>query len=858
MLRHRVAAGGAVDSGEDSSYGGDSGEDSSYEVDSGDDSSSIEDLTGIASGADSEPSTRAIDLGEHRVWQSKKKTKHAGAPLKNGGLPDYARGLYDTEYWRCTPKEGGSFVAVEDITHNLEYVLPVSRVNKALRFLTLPSARALFDGSGGCYCTCKKQSCHAKPGQDTWAVLRHRYAFFQQPTEHDATTYMVNCLRPHNTGTRVATSSQTKRQKTSPRVARYVLNGQDVCSTFFRHVFGISKNKLSSVRAALMEPEQALPRVRVEVARPKVKYNQCVAFWTAFFKNCQRPNDHTRLFPVNMSYTVIYEEFFVGWFRKVFPNLSADDMPSDSIFRSARRDPKFNDVKNRPKHHHCRCETCANLQARRLKVFNSQHDQDEFKKEWEDHQNEKRWWRKYEDSLVMRARHSPKKYNCFWFDDTTACGFPAMTRRPLKNLPTTRLQFIPFLIADLARGKDYYVYTAKGRFKKGANRLCSTLLRTLRATKTSQSDARHARVLNLIADNFSENKNNTLFAFLTDLVVRKWYDTIVIVFGPPGHTHNGGDKQHQILNEILFNFYLPTFVHMLRRYPQAWRQEHSRPTPCLLDVQYNFDEYYAPFIRRIGGYTNTEKDPVAARAFKFERTAGGIVTMQWKTKAESGEWRGADGQVGTPGFELLRALPKGFPKVVEPTTDIMQKKYYKQLVGNKMQESLRSEGYPEAVEWLKKVGKHGVIPIDERLQEVGELSPGALGSTVRLRCGDTTGEVQIIEDLNADTGDDFWALPADLAADLERHEDTSRHAVHSAKSRRHPAIGYQDVAVRSRATYDGSAAQAYDDEQKAHSDASNDDDESESSSSSSEDSEVFARARAHTHTHTHTRTKGRG
>ena len=63
MLRHRVAAGGAVDSGEDSSYGGYSGEDLSYEVDSGDSSSSIEDLTGIASGADSEPSTRAIDLG---------------------------------------------------------------------------------------------------------------------------------------------------------------------------------------------------------------------------------------------------------------------------------------------------------------------------------------------------------------------------------------------------------------------------------------------------------------------------------------------------------------------------------------------------------------------------------------------------------------------------------------------------------------------------------------------------------------------------------------------------------------------------------------------------------------------------
>ncbi len=88
----------------------------------------------------------------------------------------------------------------------------------------------------------------------------------------------------------------------------------------------------------------------------------------------------------------------------------------------------------------------------------------------------------------------------------------------MKNLPTARFHTIPFLIADLARGKDYYVYTAKGRFKKGANRLCTTLMTAIRAVKSGNDEASHARTLTLIADNFSENKNNTLFAFCTDLV----------------------------------------------------------------------------------------------------------------------------------------------------------------------------------------------------------------------------------------------------------------------------------------------------------------------------------------------------
>ena len=79
---------------------------------------------------------------------------------------------------------------------------------------------------------------------------------------------------------------------------------------------------------------------------------------------------------------------------------------------------------------------------------------------------------------------------------------------------------------------------------------------------------------------------------------------------------------------------------------------------------------------------------------------------------------------------------------------------------------------------------------------------------VELRCGDTTAEVELIEDLTSDGAHEFWALPDDLAADAARRADMSRHTVQSAKQKRHPAIGYSHVSVRDRPTYEGSAAQA--------------------------------------------------
>jgi hypothetical protein len=243
-------------------------------------------------------------------------------------------------------------------------------------------------------------------------------------------------------------------------------------------------------------------------------------------------------------------------------------------------------------------------------------------------------------------------------------------------------------------------------------------------------------------------------------------------------------------------------------------------------VQHDWDNYYKPFMNPIAGHTNTPTDPVGIRGFRVARGDGGVVGVQWKPKAESGEWRGADGQVNTPGFVVLKGRPRGLPAVIEPKRFIMDKKYYKQLTGKKMTECLEAEGAFGAKTWLAAAAKHGVLPIYMRLQELGDVTPGEFGSKVQLKCDDAVAEVQLIEDCKQTTAE-FWTLPPEVLRVQAEGEQVAE-----ALSRRHllhPAVGYASVPLARRPTYEGSAAQAHaaeeKEEEKSSEDESSEDEE---------------------------------
>ena len=139
-----------------------------------------------------------FEFGDGGGWVPKKKTKSKGSPAANGGLPNFSTGAYDTTYWSCEQVgSGGQFVRMVDTEHGGAYNVPFARVNKALRFLHLPTiAATLRAGNGTCRCK-RSPKCYER-GLTTCSILGHRHMFFQQLNEYGATKYLADLVRPHN------------------------------------------------------------------------------------------------------------------------------------------------------------------------------------------------------------------------------------------------------------------------------------------------------------------------------------------------------------------------------------------------------------------------------------------------------------------------------------------------------------------------------------------------------------------------------------------------------------------------------------------------------------------------------------
>jgi hypothetical protein len=74
------------------------------------------------------------------------------------------------------------------------------------------------------------------------------------------------------------------------------------------------------------------------------------------------------------------------------------------------------------------------------------------------------------------------------FDDTSTLFFPHLSNRDVKGLPDYRFEVIPFNLTNHGTGKNYYFYTVKKKFHKGANRLATTLYHVLREIKWKPDD----------------------------------------------------------------------------------------------------------------------------------------------------------------------------------------------------------------------------------------------------------------------------------------------------------------------------------------------------------------------------------
>ena len=91
----------------------------------------------------------------------------------------------------------GRFVQMTDTINGGVYVVPLQRVNKALRHLHMPTAASVLTLHGS-QCRCKRSPPCYERGLTTFSMLATRHTYFQQLDEYAATKYLADLVRPHN------------------------------------------------------------------------------------------------------------------------------------------------------------------------------------------------------------------------------------------------------------------------------------------------------------------------------------------------------------------------------------------------------------------------------------------------------------------------------------------------------------------------------------------------------------------------------------------------------------------------------------------------------------------------------------
>jgi hypothetical protein len=612
-------------------------------------------------------------------------------------------------------------------------------------------------------------------------ILLSRLILFGDPdicTEQRVTEKAVSMLSACN---------ETAGLNSDSRLQYHIFNAAKskitVCGRYWAAVFGLCESKMIKVRLMVKNHSKIAVHASTGVLHKPVVLKKtivCHSFWTHFFnENCQKPTDSIRLFPVNKPFLVIYEEFFTPWFTKLHNSTKSSNdeapwMPSFHTFKKARYHSDFSDVKNRPRHYHARCKDCDELNAIRLRGFVNNEQKLGFDIAFKAHQAEARCWHEHEEAAKHESRRNGGRDSVvIGYDDTSCLELPKFTNRDVKGLTKSRLQIIPFNITNYTSGESAYVYTLKGRYPKGANRLCTVLYHYLRKMKFGTHPCRFARKLYLHADNYSENKNNCVFMFASELVQRGWFDVIYLEFGPPGHTHNGTDAVHRIHNKVAGDCTSLTLGQFQRQWKKSWRKDFTMPTGVINDAHLDFVSYYKPFQERVAGFTNTPDDPKSVKAFKFQWSRRETrVEMLWKPNADNTDhWLGADSTLDSPGFFVLDEMPRGRPLVTPPARKVMKSKYIKEICSKPMKKQFTAhvnrQQASDSIDWLRKTAESCKIPFDlvEENKENGnatDILRSDWGPAVKVGVPGLEGDFFLMQDNEFNDCEEFWKLPTDI------------------------------------------------------------------------------------------------
>jgi hypothetical protein len=543
-------------------------------------------------------------------------------------------------------KEQPTHCMVTDNRTKKSYCVPRSRAKKTMLLMDSDNIADVGNPTQ-CGCVCTRECCDRMTRME---IVSLRKTVAALPNEVAVTEYLLKNIR---------------------RDGGLFVNHERVCRGYYAKLHEVSQGKVMKANRLANMGDTALSGRSSSLSPREAKQSvHATCFWTAWFDEfCQRPNDDIRLFPINQTMKEIYKVHFEPWWAH--QGHPRSEKPAYSTWHHARYLPQFEDVQRRAKHFHCRCTVCATLQTQSLNAFASAQSLAAYQQARRHHYTAIKQWRLLEAHLNAQALQAPSDMILLSYDDTEFMTFPNMTNRPLKGQGNTGFRAVPWLLTNHGTRKQEYVYMPYGKWKKGANRILTQIHATLTAIKSDPTNIQHkARRLVLIADNFSENKNNEILAYIADLVHNNWFDSVELLFGEVGHTHNGNDATHKSHNQDVANHIAGDLGHFVHNYQKVWSNPDTRPNASILHAMFDWKAYYArPEVEHqpLSGHTQKTYDNFAVRAFIANRGRNGVVDLKFQMDpATEKGWRGADGTFGSDGFLILPRGTTGVPHVKPP------------------------------------------------------------------------------------------------------------------------------------------------------------------------------------------------
>jgi hypothetical protein len=246
-----------------------------------------------------------------------------------------------------------------------------------------------------------------------------------------------------------------------------------------------------------------------------------------------------------------------------------------------------------------------------------------------------------------------------------------------------------------------------------------------------------------------------------------WYDSIELLFGPVGHTHNGIDAIHHKHNVGVGRYFAGTLAHWIHNYDEVFLSARTRPKATLCQIQYDWDEHYRNNAIPLTGAKKRHSMTGALLAVGFrvakQENDPMVRVCYTQDTGMKPRWVGADSRVNSLGVVCLARRPFAPPKQIPPHRTGRLDSFLSVLKNNKFVELMKDNGAGDCMDLLHEFATTGLVPIRSHADPKNFSVPnGRLGTPAKIGTDRLSVDIDVfVAHPEGCSNRDFWC-----AADL--------------------------------------------------------------------------------------------